>query len=283
MTKSASVNLLTTMVVNNSTLSKLMDIGLSEYEARVYTALISNNPATAYEIAGVSGIPSSKIYEVVLRLVDKGIVMVIQDGKKRYVPVDPMEFIESRRDRLETTFNNLTYELSQLKTDTDVSYIWNIHDYDYLMNRSKRMIADAGKTLMISGWKDEISGLKAELKKSQKSKVKIALVHFGEIEYEIGQVYQHPIEDTIYNEKGGRGFALVADSKEAIMGTVLTNNRVEGAWSMNTGFVTLAEDYIKHDIYIMKIVNRFNSELICRFGDKYAKLRDIFSDKEENA
>ena len=30
----------------------------------------------------------------------------------------------------------------------------------------------------------------------------------------------------------------------------------------------------------MKIVNRFDSELIKKFGKNYAKLRDIFTDRE---
>ena len=76
-------------------------------------------------------------------------------------------------------------------------------------------------------------------------------------------IYQHPIEDTIYNEKGGRGLVLVAVTKEALMGTIFPDYRVEGAWSVNQGFVTLAEDYIKHDISY----NGFKAEfLLPSFG-----------------
>ena len=68
--------------------------------------------------------------------------------------------------------------------------------------------------------------------------------------------------------------------KEALMGTIYPDFKVEGAWSVNQGFVTLAEDYVKHDIYIMKIVSRFDDLLISRFGEKYKKLRDIYNDEE---
>ncbi len=57
--------------------------------------------------------------------------------------------------------------------------------------------------------------------------------------------------------------------------------RVSGAWSRSEGFVLLAEDYIKHDVYIMKIVARFDRPLVKRFGRGYWRLRDIFSDTEE--
>jgi hypothetical protein len=35
--------------------------------------------------------------------------------------------------------------------------------------------------------------------------------------------------------------------------TIIDEDRIEGAWSSNRGFVTVTEDYIKHDIYIMKM------------------------------
>ena len=123
------------------------------------------------------------------------------------------------------------------------------------------------------------------LKKAESRKVRIAVIHFGVPEVKIGQVLQHPIEDTIYAEKGGRGLVAVADSKEVLMGTIFGDGSVEGAWSRNRGFATMAEDYIKHDIYIMKIVRRLDRSLKERFGNRYEKLRDkvfILCSKEKS-
>jgi hypothetical protein len=53
-----------------------------------------------------------------------------------------------------------------------------------------------------------------------------------------------------------------------------------GARSRNGGFVMLAEEYIKHDIYMMKVVRRFDAEMRARFGKSYEHLRDIFTDHE---
>ena len=73
---------------------------------------------------------------------------------------------------------------------------------------------------------------------------------------------------------------VVVDSQEVLTGTVYKYGKVEGAWSRNRGFATLAEDYIKHDIYIMKIIRRFDRTLQERFGNRYKTLRDIFTDEE---
>jgi sugar-specific transcriptional regulator TrmB len=264
------------MVVNN-----LMEIGFSAYEARAYLGLLKSHPATAYEIAKASGLPTSKIYEVLARLLEKGVVMQIQESnKKRFLPLEPGEFVKGRRAKIETTLSLLNEELPLEAQTPAVSYIWNITSYADLMRRAGQMVSKANSTLLISAWKEEIKELIDNLKKKENEGVRIALLHFGQTDEQIGQVYVHPIENTIYAEKGGRGFVLVADTQEALMGTVFPDARVEGAWSKNSGFVTLAEDYIKHDIYINKIVERFNQLLIDRFGNNYHLLRDIFQDEE---
>jgi hypothetical protein len=61
----------------------------------------------------------------------------------------------------------------------------------------------------------------------------------------------------------------VVDGFQALLGTFSEDKPAEGAWSENQGFVNLAEDYIKHDIYVMKIVRRFGQEMQKRFGENY--------------
>ncbi len=260
---------------------RLVDIGFSEYEARAYTALVGTNPATAYETAKISGIPTSKIYETLSKLVERGVVSIIErQGKKRYLPLDPDEFVESRKSRMDTILNGLKKDFAGLNREADISYIWNIYEYEYLLDKVIRMIEGAGEAILLSAWRDELSEVEDVLKAAERRGVKIALVHFGEPGISTGQVFPHPIKETIYSEKGGRGFTMVVDSREAIIGTILNKEKVEGAWSLNSGFVTLAEDYIKHDIYIMKIIKRFDEDLIKKFGKNYKYIRDVFSDKE---
>ena len=60
----------------------------------------------------------------------------------------------------------------------------------------------------------------------------------------------------------------------------MSASRASSARKTGSGFITLAEDYIKHDIYIMKIVRRFDETLLEKFGDNYKHLRNIFEDRE---
>jgi len=262
--------------------SKLSELGLSKYEGKAYVALVQKNPCTAYEIGKASGIPSSKIYEVLRRLIDKGIILVLEeDGKpRRYIPQNPEEFLKSYKTGLGRVIDSLQGDLQTLQGQPEISYIWNILDFDRLAERARRMICAANHVILLSLWKEEFTLLEEELKTAEKRGVKIAVVHFGPPQLSIGQVYYHPIEDTLYTEKGGRGLVIVVDACEVLIGNVSYDGRTEGAWSRNKGFVAVAEDYVKHDIYIAKILRRFEKQLIERFGENYHKLRNVLRDDE---
>jgi sugar-specific transcriptional regulator TrmB len=258
-----------------------MALGLSDYEARAYIALASGpEPMTAYEIARQSQIPTSKIYEVAGRLIDRNIIQPVEEtGVKKYVALDPEEFIAQSRSRFEQSIARAEKSLSSIKKNEGSASIWSIGSYDHLMEKCSRMIDESRKRILLSLSHEEMKDLHPLLVRAEKRKVKIAIVHFGEVNLSAGMTFAHPIADTIYAEKGGRGITIVSDEKAALMGTIQNNGSVEGGWSASKGFIALAEDYIKHDIYIMKIVSRYNDELIRRFGENYAMLRDIYSDK----
>lgn len=259
----------------------LMNIGFSEYEAKSYISLLANNPITAYEVAKLACIPTSKVYEVIGRLLEKGYIIEIEkDGKKKYVPMHPDDLVSAYKTKMDNTLSILQDRLNCISSEKDVSYIWNITDYDYLLEKGKKIIDEASNSLLVSIWPEEYRLLLPNLEKSIKGGVNAAIIYFGKAANPIGRLYEHPISDTIYSEKGGRGLVIVADSQEVLFGRIDDSMAVQGANSMNEGFVAMAEDYIKHDIYIMKIVSRFSPQLIETFGDNYYLLRDAFMDRE---
>lgn len=259
----------------------LKEIGFTEYEAKAWIALLRGHPRTPYEVAKESGIPTSKIYEVLSRLEIKDAVTVTRRGKKRlYLPRDHREVLQQKRESLEATFDSLEQDLAEMTPEKPVSFVWNMDDYDFCMEKAREIAAEAVSTLLVSGWKEELLQLKEILTARDEEGLSIATVHFGTPEFSSGQQFQHPIEETLQNEKGGRGFVIVADTSVALMATVQEDNLVHGAWSDSSGFVLLAEDYIKHDVYIMKIVRRFDGLLKERFGENYRLLRDVFNDEE---
>ncbi len=261
-------------------IERLREIGLGDYEARLYVALVRRHPATGYELAQTSGVPSSKVYEVLRRLQDKDLVFVTEGGRTRgYIPVDPEEFVEQYSSRMTRTLEGLRDELGALGGDEQVGYVWNISGRDALLERAGRAIERAEATIILSAWDDELAELTDALTAARARKVRTAVIVYGALEPTASAVYRHPIRDTIYDEKGGRGLSLCTDSRAALVGLVAKNGSASGAWSRNHGFVTALEDYLKHDIYVQKIVGRFHDQLVATYGRNFSRWRDVFSDR----
>ena len=81
-------------MVESDILSSLGDIGLTQYEAKVYSTLITEGISTAKNISNICGIPYGKIYEVIASLTSKGFVFVLPTKPMKYQAVDPDKVIK---------------------------------------------------------------------------------------------------------------------------------------------------------------------------------------------
>jgi len=79
----------------------LAELGLTEYEAKAYLALLTESPLSGYSIARNSGVPRSKIYEVLGSLVGKGAVLASHGDPVRYAPLSPKELLTRYRGEME--------------------------------------------------------------------------------------------------------------------------------------------------------------------------------------
>ncbi|UCD34436.1 MAG: TrmB family transcriptional regulator [Nitrospiraceae bacterium] len=261
-------------------LTQLIQLGFSAYEGRAYLTLVHENPLTAYELAKSSGIPTSKIYEVIRKLEKRQIIQSVHgERSKTFVPLPPDEFIAGIRAFMDEASEAIKKEMAEVKAGMDRGYTWHIRDYEGLLHKASRMIDTAKRTLLLSAWPQELAFLSESLNHARERGVKTALVHYGVPDIIIHQLYVHPIEDTLYAERDARGFTLVADSREALNGTIM-RTKTEAIWSMNEGYVIMAEGYIRHDIYQMKTVMRLAPLLKKIFGERYEKMRDVFTDDD---
>ncbi len=94
-----------------SPLQKLLDLGLTEYQAKVYLALLKTGSATASQLTSQCDVPRTRIYPTMEQLHGKGLVKVLPETPIRYQPVSIQEFIERRAEEM----RNRAEELVALK------------------------------------------------------------------------------------------------------------------------------------------------------------------------
>ncbi|HIH43355.1 TPA: hypothetical protein HA246_06960 [Candidatus Woesearchaeota archaeon] len=97
----------------------LEDIGLTKGEIKVYLALLELGSSTAGPIVNKSRVSPSKVYDILSRLIEKGIVSYIVKGKVKYfnaaAPERLLTFIGKRKEELNENEVKIREILPQLK------------------------------------------------------------------------------------------------------------------------------------------------------------------------
>lgn len=130
----------------NEDVSVLKGIGLTMYEAEAYVTLTSLISSTAAEVAEKSGIPRSKIYDVLKGLVKKNFIEVEDGRPQTYQVKSPVEILSREKERIdgeiEDTITRLTniYEngMSQVQAP-----IWRIYGVEKIINQEIEIISRA--------------------------------------------------------------------------------------------------------------------------------------------
>ncbi len=82
------------MAIQKEHMEKVQDYGLTEYEARAYLALLELHGGTAREVASLSRVPRTKIYQVLDDLHEKRLAEVVPERPKKYIAVPFEQYLE---------------------------------------------------------------------------------------------------------------------------------------------------------------------------------------------
>jgi sugar-specific transcriptional regulator TrmB len=77
--------------------SALRELGLTEYESRIYIGLVNKGTATAMELSDLADVPYSRIYDVLGRLERKGWIGSEKSKPTKYTPKPPLEAVRAAK------------------------------------------------------------------------------------------------------------------------------------------------------------------------------------------
>lgn len=226
----------------------LVDIGLTEYEAKAYVALLKLGPASGYQVAKESGVPRSTIYEILAKLMTRGAVLTQSFAEQtRYAPVAPEQFLGRLQHEFSGHVEALRAGLKDLtKTAAPMGSTWNLTGRKNLFAQARLMIEQAQEEVaLLVGDDDELDELLPSLQRAQARGV--ALTVISPTAYDGGEVpvIVHP-DGLSLRQSTGHGFALVTDGQEALTGEV---DRSESAvWTTNGYAVSWTGWCLRHEI-----------------------------------
>ena len=159
-------------------LENLKKLGLNDYEARGYLALMERSSLTATQISAVSGIPRTKVYDVTESLMKKGLCSLLPGKINKYRAFEVSAAAENLLRESEAIFNMRKEQIQEasesLKQQLSVVYGDNAHSVDpleyieiikdpYQIHKRFMQLADQAKEEMLGFTKPPYTGPKERL------------------------------------------------------------------------------------------------------------------------
>jgi hypothetical protein len=163
-----------------------------------------------------------------------------------------------------------------------VEVLWRVPSRADLIDRGRRLIVDATKTLHLALWAEEFDALSEDLGDAARRSVRIGLVlyspHDGIAELQslgAGAIL-HSGTKLQAVPLMGKQFVVVQDRHRCIVGSIFPNDSVEGVYTLNRGLVINAADLVNHEIYLERILQDIGRPVLDAYGEDLDGL-DAFS------
>ncbi|BFH64149.1 TrmB family transcriptional regulator [Paenibacillus azoreducens] len=237
----------------------LHKFGFSQYESKVYETLAATvQPLDASMIVKHSGVPKAKIYEVISRMVDKGMVLESISEKKKLYTALPLPLVI---EKLTSEFQSDIKELERQKLQKEIvdDRVWSLKADTSIEAQIRQMLLDAGDSIRFSSWKDDFQLYLPILEEKERAGVRVEALAVGEIQSSLKSlVIMEPSREHVTLE---RFRLLIVDDAEVLFAGV-----EEEAWqaikTRAQPFVRFFTDYFHHDILLSKITTKYKDIML---------------------
>ncbi len=227
----------------------MVNIGLSDYAIHTYLSLLQYHPVNGSQLSKRSGIPRSRIYDILRMLKKRG--FVAEASKGLFVPLPPDELIKQLRRDYEEDLSRFEDLVNEIQAPIDSDFIWTITGYRRVMEKAGEMIDTARKEIYIRLFPKEAETLIRALKKAEKRAVQVKCIFMEPFPKTFAIQVIHPQHEVVERNLGGRSFDLVVDKDEFIGGMFTTKN-IEACrinWGRNRWLVIAGRDSLRHDFF----------------------------------
>jgi sugar-specific transcriptional regulator TrmB len=241
--------------------SDLTALGFTEYEAKVYLALLGDSPATGYQISKKSGVPRSMVYEALGRLHARGAVLETVEGRSTlYRPLPPDLLLDRQEEERRQLLSNLRDGLRRLYNAPEEARAWSVSGRQTVLTYASRLIREAEQEIYMVLNDEDLGVLHAEIKAACDRDLDVNALLTGEDTLECGHVVHHP---PLESELQGLHDALliVADNDEAL---VASASQATATITGNPNLVLIARQFVWMEIFTQRIYARLGSDLLDR-------------------
>ncbi|MFE7820873.1 TrmB family transcriptional regulator [Priestia megaterium] len=237
----------------------LQKFGFSQYESQVYEALLANEgPLDASSIVTYSHVPKAKIYEVLNRLIDKGIVVNTLSGKKKlYSAVALQTVIQKLTADFANDINELkTYKIKKTFTD---DHVWSLKDKSSISAHIEQLIHEAESSIILSAWNDELEHYRLLLEEKEKQGVNVEVLTIGNLQTALKHLHTlNPIDD----HKNLEPSQLIIVDDAYLLFAGIEHETWKAIKTMSQPLVKVFADFFYHDVALTHITKKYQEQLL---------------------
>lgn len=237
----------------------LMDLGLTEYEARVYLALLKESPATGYQISKASGVPRSMVYEALGRLDNRGAVLSTKTGRATlYRPLPPDMLLEGYEREQRRLVGSLRAGLAEVERPVAAERLWRILGRDSVRAYMLSMVEACAGELFLVLPDPELEALREVVVQAAARGVRVRALLTGQGSLEVGQVARHPSVESELQQL--THIALVeTDQVQALIAD--TSGEVSATVTKDDNLVLIARQFVWMELLAQQLVQRLGEDL----------------------
>lgn len=254
----------------------LLSLGLTDLEARIYIYLLSQSPATGYEIAKAVGKPRANTYEAIRSLEFKGAIVVDEDKKRMCSPVPLRQLMRQLKSRFDKSFAEameLLEPLQSLRTDERV---YQIRSLDQVIERARSILNSASDIALVDAYPGILSHLARDIERSAARGVDCHVKIYSATQLPGAKLVLDANARELMEAYPGDWLGVVADGRESLV-AYITNNCThvyQAVWTASPFLSLVIHSGIWADIALERIAK------VVRGGGKIGVVRRII---QENA
>lgn len=236
----------------------LRSIGFSTYESRCYIALIgAASPMNGYEVAKISAVPRSAVYESLQKLVARGAAMMVAgaaEGASAFVALPVEAFVDRLRNQLSGTIDGLASVLPSMSKVRNSSVVARLNGRTQVRDRFIAVMEKAKRSCLMSVWPPGAEEVRESAQRLVESGVDVISVVKGDVPDFPGssKAYHFGDPEKLREIMGCRFYVVVADRAEALIG-VREGDHTWGFWSDDLAVVTLTQKFVLKDLVIQEL------------------------------
>jgi Cd2+/Zn2+-exporting ATPase len=241
-------------------ISNLTRIGFTEYEAKVYLALLAASPATGYQLSKKSGVPRSMVYEALGRLAGRGAVLETFEGRATlYRPLPPDVLLDRYEEDQKRMLTGLRSGMEKMYRSSDEDKVWSISGHRAVFSYAAQMLREAQRDIYAVLNDQAIYELESELAAIDQRGIDINALLTGEFSMAFGQVAYHPpleselqqLTDTLVIVTDNQR-ALIASTKQETVATITGNHNL----------VLMARQFVWMELFAQRIYTKLGPDFV---------------------